>query len=82
LAIPRHLACVAVAQFDLETVLNGPPAEEFDVEGSGFVDLISYDAEEGSTSVGLSYLLPRVYALLENGGWELIKGDGESIFHN
>jgi hypothetical protein len=66
----------------VETVLNGPPAEDFDADGSGFVDLISLDAGEGSTAVGLSYLLPRVYVLLEALGWDKIKGDGESVFRN
>jgi hypothetical protein len=76
------MACVGVSQFHLETVLRGPPPEEFDADGSGFVDLVSVEPEEGDTAVGLSYLLPRVYSLLEAPGWHTVKVSYEDIFTN
>lgn len=42
------MACITVSQFELERVLdNGPPPENFDVNGSGRVDIVSIDLEEG-----------------------------------
>jgi len=76
------MACVAVSQFHLETVLNGPPPEDPDTDGYGFVDLISVDPEEGATAVGLSFLLPRVYSLLEAPGWHIVKVGEEDIYRN
>jgi hypothetical protein len=35
----------------------------------GFVELVSLDEEEGEQLVGLSYLVPRIYTLLEGPGW-------------
>ncbi|KAK7187972.1 hypothetical protein PSPO01_06174 [Paraphaeosphaeria sporulosa] len=66
----RFLACVMVDRHDLKSVLKGPSAEEFDAEGYGSVTLISLDKNEGHMSVGMSYLIPRVYTLLESCGWE------------
>ncbi|KAF9734471.1 hypothetical protein PMIN01_07374 [Paraphaeosphaeria minitans] len=66
----RFLACVMVDKYDLKSVLTGPSAEEFDAEGDGSVTLISLDKNEGHMSVGMSYLVPRVYALLESCGWD------------
>ncbi|KAI8939244.1 hypothetical protein NX059_005070 [Plenodomus lindquistii] len=64
------------AQEELETVLEGPPAEEFDADGAGFVVLVSLDEEEDYQHVGLSYLVPRIYTLLEGPGWENFACDG------
>lgn len=67
----RHRAFVTVNQFQLNLILNkAPPAEEFDVYGKGFVTLISEDRREGFFNVGLSYLVPRVYTLLDGCGWD------------
>jgi hypothetical protein len=66
----RFMACVMVDKHDLNTVLRGPSAEKFDAEGSGYVTLVSLDKDEGHMSVGMSYLVPRVYALLESCGWD------------
>jgi len=76
------MACVAVSQFHLETVLEGPPPESYDTQGLGFVDLISVEPEEGATAVGLSFLLPRVYSLLEGSAWHLVQVGEEDIYHN
>lgn len=47
---------------DLESVLDGPPAEEFDIDGSGSMRLVSLDEEEHQL-VYLSYMVPRIYNL-------------------
>lgn len=33
------------------------------------MELVSLDEEEGEQFVGLSYLVPRIYTLLEGPGW-------------
>jgi len=66
----RHSAFIAVDQMDLSRVLTkAPPATKFDARGRGFVDLISVDENEDEMSVGVSYLVPRVYTLLDGCGW-------------
>ena len=52
----------------VESVLNDPPPEEFDVFSTGFIDLVLINKEEGYTLVGTSYLLPWVYSLMEASG--------------
>lgn len=82
LGTPRFMACAMVSKSELETVLDGPPAEEFDADGAGFITLISLeekDDDEDDQLVGLSYLVPRIYALLGGPGWENIVVDGVAI---
>lgn len=59
-----------VDEHDLKSVLRGPSAEKFDADGFGYVTLVSLKKDEGHMSVGMSYLVPRVYALLESCGWD------------
>jgi hypothetical protein len=67
----RHHAFIAVYQHTLHQVLTkAPPAEEFDAYGIGFVTLVSKHENEGRFNVGLSYLVPRVYTLLDACGWD------------
>ena len=57
---------MTVLQFHVERVLlDGPPPDVFDVYGKVWVDLISIDPDEGYQAVGLSFLFPRAYSLLE-----------------
>lgn len=76
LGTPRFQACAMVNQQDLELVLNGPPAEEFDFNGAGFVTLVSLDEEEGDQLVGLSYLVPRIYTLSGDQDGRILPGMG------
>ena len=54
------------------------PDEEFDVWGYAWVYLISAldggpeDEYDAHTPVGISYLIPRVYSLLQGPGWQNI----------
>lgn len=48
------------------------PVEEFDAYGRGYVELVSADENEGEMYVGVSYLVPRVYTLLDGCGWDLV----------
>ncbi|KAF2715346.1 hypothetical protein K504DRAFT_457523 [Pleomassaria siparia CBS 279.74] len=68
--IPRYHACIRVDKFFMDAVLEGPPANEFDDIGMGFVELISLDASKGETFAGLSYLVPRIYVPPDGPGWE------------
>ena len=79
LGTPRFQACAMVTQLELELMLKGPPAEEFDASGAGFLTLVSLDEDEDTQCVGLSYLVPRIYTLLEGPGWENIVEDGVAI---
>jgi hypothetical protein len=49
---------------------EAPSPSEFDAYGRGFVDLISANESEGEMFVGVSYLVPRVYTLLDGCGWD------------
>lgn len=62
------MACAIVSKSGLKSVLDGPPAEEFDVNGAGFVTLVSLEKNEDDLLMGLSYFSPRIYARL--GGWD------------
>jgi hypothetical protein len=46
----------------------------------GWVDLVSVDAKEGYVGVGLSYLFPRVYSLLDALGWHIIDVGTEDVY--
>lgn len=57
---------------------NGPPAGEFDFYGAAWVYLVSeWDGDEEDefecyTRIGVSYMLPRAYSLLQGPGWSSI----------
>ena len=63
----------------LDIILEGPPANEFDTSGEGFLTLVSLDEDEETQNVGLSYLVPRIYTLLDGPGWENFATDGVAI---
>jgi hypothetical protein len=79
------MACITVSQFILDQNLdNGPPPEEFDTSGLSCVEMISVSSEEELSSyqmVGLSFVFPRAYSLLEL-GWHQINAGPEDIFRN
>lgn len=76
----RNMACIAVSQYHVDCVLlEGPPPNVFDVNGMGWVDLISVDPDEGYSAVGLSFLFPRAYSLLDI-GWHQIAVGPENVF--
>jgi hypothetical protein len=68
-----------VSQLQLEFILKGPPAEDFDASGAGFLTLVSLDEDQDYQMVGLSYLVPRIYTLLEWCNWDAIAVDGVAI---
>jgi hypothetical protein len=53
--------------------------DEFDDMGTGFVCLVSKDEAEGETYIGLSYLIPRAYNLLNGLGWEFIADEDGGV---
>ncbi|OSS43557.1 hypothetical protein B5807_11748 [Epicoccum nigrum] len=79
LGTPRFQFCAMVVQSDVDSVLDGPPAEEFDYDGDGVLTIVSLDEDEGDQDVGLSYLVPRIYTLLEGAGWSNIVIDGVAL---
>jgi hypothetical protein len=79
------MACIAVSQFELDQNLDyGPPPEKFDTIGLSCVQLISINPRERRSSyqmVGLSFVFPRAYSLLEL-GWHQINAGPEDMFTN
>lgn len=55
LVTPRFMACAIVLESKLETVLDGPLAEEFNADRAGILE----DDEYGQL-VGLSDFVPRI----------------------
>lgn len=76
---PRFLACAMISQDELDSILEGPPAEQFDADVVGFLTLVPLYEKEGDQLVGLSYLVPRIYTLLEGPAWENFAVDGVAI---
>lgn len=79
----RFLACLWVDEMSMKflTEHDGPP-EAFDMHGVLHQYLVSVEEPEGPAdglqAVGLSYLLPRAYLLIEDPGWWIIyKEDGD-----
>ncbi|KAF1980301.1 hypothetical protein BU23DRAFT_562680 [Bimuria novae-zelandiae CBS 107.79] len=77
--IPRFHACLMVEKDHLDSVLEGPPAEEYDSYGMGLLTLVSKDEEEEMTFVRASQLIPTIYTLLEIGrdGFAVDPDEGE-----
>ncbi|PSN69463.1 hypothetical protein BS50DRAFT_572599 [Corynespora cassiicola Philippines] len=76
----RHEAFVTVNQVNLETVLyDAAPPDKFDAFGTGFVSLVSAEENEGWMSVGVSYLVPTVYAMLKDSGWHYINPGDDDV---
>lgn len=47
-----------------------PKVNEFDVMGFTWVWLVSSEAKEKPVMIGMSYLMPRAYGLIESPGWQ------------
>lgn len=77
----RFAACAMVSKADLQSVLNRPPAEECEPDGSGSVRLVSIEEDEGQL-VGLSYMVPRIDTLWRGPGWDNFATDGVAIPRN
>jgi hypothetical protein len=81
LALPRFSACIMVRQMHVDSVLEGPPAEEPDTFGEGWVSVVCLYEEEGHVAVGASYLIPRAWTLVEAIGFSGIDPGEDYIFH-
>lgn len=66
----RFKACVMIDSQSLKRVLKGVPPSEFDADQFDAIRLVSVDEDEDEMFVGLSYLMPRFYCLLEVCGWD------------
>jgi hypothetical protein len=74
-SISRSLACIAVTQDHVDSVLEGPGPESYD-SAEGFVELVALDPEDGTQAVTISLLFPRVYSLIDRlGSSHIHKGD-------
>jgi hypothetical protein len=78
-SIPRSLACIAVTQDHVDSVLEGPGPESYD-SNEGFVELVALDPEDGTQAVGISFLFPRVYSLIDGLGFSHICIGEDDVF--
>ena len=60
-------------------LLNLVSSEEFDALGTAWVYLVSKNEDEDETAIGLSYLIPRAYRILEDPGWEFVADEDGGI---
>jgi hypothetical protein len=56
-----------VGEDEVEDVLAGPPVEEYGADEEGDLVLVSREEDEGKEVLGVSYLVPGNYTLLEGG---------------
>ena len=73
------MACIWVDEVTADHVLKmkGPP-EEDDPRGYMSLDLVSMHEEEDEVAVGIGYLAPRAYLLIEDPGWWIVyRDDGD-----
>jgi len=67
----RFLACIMVDDCidSVDGLLSfGYGPEHFDHLGTAWVNLVSESVEKDCVAIGISYLIPRAFALLENLG--------------
>jgi hypothetical protein len=65
-----------VGKEEVEDVLAGPPAEEeYGADKEGDLVLVSREEDKGEEVLGVSYLVLRIYTLLE-GGWGAVVNEG------
>ena len=74
------MACIAVSKTIMNHVReHGPAPEKFDASAITCVNMISVEPRQRYQLVGLSFIIPRAYSLMEL-GWHQITGEG--IFGN
>ncbi|KAH6644554.1 hypothetical protein C7974DRAFT_383794 [Boeremia exigua] len=75
----RFMACLRVDEIDVDSVVQiDQPPETGDPRGWMSLDLVSIHEEEDFVSVGIGYLLPRAYLLIEDPGWWVVyREDGD-----
>jgi hypothetical protein len=56
-----------------------PPEDEFDMYGVCWVWMISSSRGERTTRVGIDYVMPRTWLMLNGIGWSAIYNDGAVI---
>lgn len=73
------MACIRVDELDVNRVLeNDAPPEDGDPRGYMSLELVSIHEEEDYVAVGLGYLVPRAYVLIEDPGWWIVyRDDGD-----
>lgn len=71
-------ACIMVDKQSLDTLNHerAPPEEEFDAKGWTWVWMVSSYTGERTTRVGVSYIMPRTWLLLDVRGWGAIWDGG------
>jgi hypothetical protein len=70
--------CIMIDKQSLNTLDDerAPPEDEFDLDGRTCVWMISSYTGERTTRVGVSYVMPRTWLVLEIRGWSAIWNDG------
>jgi len=68
----REHACIMVDEDAVKSIKGRgtPKVTEFDDMGFTWVWLVSIEAKEKPVRIGMSYLMPRAYGLIEGLGWQ------------
>jgi hypothetical protein len=68
----REHACIMVDEDAMKSIEGRriPKVTKFDDMGFTWVWLVSIEAKEKPVRMGMSYLMPRAYGLIEGPGWE------------
>lgn len=76
------MAFIYVGELDLNHVLEirdaGEAAEDGDPRGFMALELASINEEEDEVAIGIGYIIPRAYLLIEDPGWWIVyRDDGD-----
>jgi hypothetical protein len=74
---PRSYGCIMIDRQSLDALQDKytPPEHEFDMHGRSWVWMISSSMGERTTRVGISYVIPRTWLMLNGIGWSAIYND-------
>lgn len=78
---PRSYGCIMIDRQSLDTLQHEytPPEDEFDMLGVSWVWMISSSKGERTTRVGIGYVMPRTWLMLDGIGWGAIYRDGAVV---
>lgn len=73
--------CIMIDKQSLDTLNDerAPLENEFDLDGRTWVWMVSSYTGERITRVGISYIIPRTWLLLDIRGWSAIWNDGRVV---
>lgn len=74
------MACICADEIDVDRVIEmDEPPETGDPRGWMSLDLVSVHEEQDYVSVGIGYLVPRAYVLIEDPGWWILEPEDGAV---